>query len=113
MNNMNEYNLMNSNNNINNPANMNLIDNMIRQDNDMNMIHNMIRQDNNNNINTNENNNIQEVEKVSVTSNSQILRDKLMYNEDDKIYKRSIEPAEKENEPNTQNIEGQGYFVES
>jgi hypothetical protein len=88
-------------NNINNPENMNMVDNIIRQDNNMD-------------ININENNNIQVVEKISVSSNSQILRDKLMYNEnDDKIYKRSIEPAEKENEPNTQNIEGQGYFVES
>ena len=121
MNNMNQNNLM-DNNNINNPENNNnMVENIIKQDNNNmiddnnmvdnnNMVENIIRQDNND---INENNNIQEEEKRSVSSNSQILRDKLMYNENDKIYKLSVEPAEKENEPNTQNIEGHGYFVES
>ena len=123
--NMNQYNLMDNNinnpeNNINNPENnMNNMDaNVIEQENNNNMIEGNLIENNNNenniNENENENNNIKE-EKRTVSSNSQILRDKLIYNEKDEkmFYDLNHEHEEKENEPNNQNIEGSGSFIEN
>ena len=105
----------------NNPENMNMNDmNM----NNMNMNNMNLEQENNTiisqnlpetNVKKEENNIIQEEEKRSVTSvASQVLRDKLIYNDKDEkiLYELSKNP-EKENEANRQNIEGYGYFVEN
>ena len=67
------------------------------------------------NVKKEENNRIQEEEKKSVSSAaSQVLREKLIYNDkDEKILYELGQNPEKENEANRQNIEGYGYFVES